>query len=352
MPSYVQGFNIVHPPYGTNEYWFNRIDPANVTVPPLPALADMHPCDFQSSMLKGCTPSDADADAFDDPARRARIRRIYAAEVAEFDAMVGAYVAAVAAAGASDNTLFLIFADHGDMQLEHRSFYKMVAYEGSAHVPLLVSAPWLAASVVTQPVQLIDLYPTLLELAGAPPPPPGSVDGYSLAPFLAGAGTDPSRPPFAVSQFHGADIPASWFMLRHTDGWKYVVWGDGVTSGPAQLFNLTADPGELTNVAGAHPDVVAQLDAALRSVVDYPAVSADVAQYEVDMFKWWTGAHADWRAQLADPARRWHTAWAAHAKENLAAVEAWLAAPPPAALLPCRNATVWPPPKAAAAAGA
>ena len=112
-----QGMNIVHPPYATNEYWYNQIDPEKITVPAWVPLEDMHPCDFQSSMLKKCTPSDADAPAFYSEERRRNIRRIYAAEVAEFSDMVGAYIDAVKQANVWNQTVFIVTSDHGDMQV-------------------------------------------------------------------------------------------------------------------------------------------------------------------------------------------------------------------------------------------
>ena len=69
-----QGFNIVHPAYETVDKWFNAIDDNKITVPEWPALADMHPCSFQSSMLKGCVPSlTANTSDFYSKARRHRV---------------------------------------------------------------------------------------------------------------------------------------------------------------------------------------------------------------------------------------------------------------------------------------
>ena len=52
-----QGMNIVHPPHLTNRTWYEAIDEDKIEVPEWPELQDMHPCDLQSSMLKGCIPS-------------------------------------------------------------------------------------------------------------------------------------------------------------------------------------------------------------------------------------------------------------------------------------------------------
>merc|ERR1712217_204554 len=88
-----------------------------------------------------------------------------------------------------------------------------------------------------------------------------------------------ARPDFIMSQFHGDNIAMSWFLVVHTD-LKLVVWGDG-DHHPHQLFNLTADPDEMVNLI-SHPDMqdyVQMLLNKMQSVVDYKAVSQNVAKY-------------------------------------------------------------------------
>ena len=57
--------------------------------------------------------------------------------ISEFDAMVGEYVETVEAAGATGNTIFIVTSDHGDMNMEHQQFYKMVQYDASSRVRAL-----------------------------------------------------------------------------------------------------------------------------------------------------------------------------------------------------------------------
>jgi arylsulfatase A-like enzyme len=151
----------------------------------------------------------------------------------------------------------------------------------------------------------VDLLPTFLDLAGAPMPQGHTVDGQSLVPLLlhgdvASGGYKDS----IISQFHGENLVMSWYMIRKdlADGskMKYVVWGTGVEH-PPQLFNLSADPNEMNNLAvAAAPDarptssvsastkqLIATLDAELRAQVDYPAVTKDVASYNIQMARWW-----------------------------------------------------------------
>jgi len=336
-----QGFNILHPDYVTNEYWYDKIDPNNVTVPQWPAINEMHPCDLQASMLKGCLPSDADASWFNDPARITKVRRVYYAELAEYDAMVGAYMQAIEEANLTSNTIFVLDSDHGEMQMEHRQFYKMVQYEGSSHVPLLISNPSITAQTVTQPTQLLDLFPTFLELAGIPIP--SDADGYSLVPFLNGASNDPNRPDYILSQFHGDDIAMSWYMIRQGN-YKYINFGLGNHSDVGvipQLFDLSTDPNELNNLWTPTNVIGIQMEKTLLEAIDYPTVSMNVAQYQKDMFTWWINSTPNWKEQIQDPSIvRWATAWAANPTESMQAVLDWLNKP--TYILPCRNTTVYP----------
>ena len=124
----------MHPPYATSSYWYNKIDVSKIELPPWAALETLHPCDLQSSMLKGCTPSTEDAAGFYNESRRLNVRRVYYSMIAEFDAMVGFYMDTVQASGEWNETVFIVTSDHGDMQMEHQQHYKMVPYEASASV--------------------------------------------------------------------------------------------------------------------------------------------------------------------------------------------------------------------------
>ena len=341
------GTSILHPPYATTQHWYAVA--AEQPVPdwlPLDSPA-LHPCDLQASMKRGCTPGGANASALADfysVARRARVRRVYLAELEEFDAMVGLVVAALDAAGRwrDGSTKIVLAADHGDMQLERQMFYKMVPYDASARVPLIFASPALAplgAKTVTQPATLIDIFPTLLGLAGAPVP--DFADGFDLAPFLAGAERDAARPPFVAMQNHDEDLSSSWFAVANGTH-KYIVYGAGGLVAP-QLFDLVNDPSETTNLfnsSDAARAAQASLDAAQRTIIDYPSVAQDVADYQLEQLRWWAAnGTTDWRKEIQSPNIRWHDAFAAHSKEALAAVEAYLAQPA-AVIRACNGAVV------------
>lgn len=356
-----QGMNIVHPPYVTNRYWSEKIDRSLVEVPTWIPLEEMHPCDFQSSMLKGCTPSDVNASQFYDTNRRREIRAVYYAMIAEFDAMVGAYVDSVTRAGALDRTVFIVVSDHGDMQMEHQQFYKMVPYEASASVPMVIydgrRAHQQSGSIVdTVPTQLIDIFPTVMDYAAVSQDRrPSDLDGFSLLPLMNKDRLD-ARPDFVVSQFHGDNIAMSWFLVvkrvRHplsdsSDSrfFKLVVWGTGQEV-PSMLFDLEEDPDENRNLIGspAYDAVVSELLTDLRSVVDYESVALNVAEYGRVMFNEWINRTSHWEQEIHAKGLRWDDSFDVNATASLEAVREWLHLPGAARPMSCRKSLVWPPP--------
>jgi hypothetical protein len=310
--------------------------------------------------------------------------------VAEFDAMVGYYMDVVKAAGVWEETVLIVTSDHGDMQMEHQQFYKMVPYDASASVPMIMydarpgkQFPKENPKQVYDPTQLIDIFPTILMLAEVPKATWPTLDGESLLPFMdvspplaaatansaavavPGTGTaPPGRPDFVVSQFHGDNIAMSWFLVvkegvakpaawpgqatgaAGSSTFKLIVWGTG-NEVPALLFDLVADPMENNNLIATaagrarYAAIVGALEQNIRSVVDYPKMAQSVAVYGKAMMHEWIGDNPDWKTKLAVKNLRWTKSWNYDAAASEAALEGFLASP--AEVIGCRNATVWPP---------
>lgn len=297
------GLNIPHPPFRTRRIWLDLIDEDQVTVPPFEE--ELHPVMDFMRVRKGCMGEFSKDDV------RA-IRRTYYAMVAELDAMIGALMDKVAASGLSDSTYVMYLSDHGEMNMEHRMHLKNSLYELSARVPLLVAGPGVERGLVVEDlVSLVDIYPTLMEMAGIGAP--GGLDGYSLLPEVQGS-VNPGRQDWVLSEYHSNFQNASSFMLRRGD-WKYVAY-PGFES---QLFNVTEDPDEMTNLASSRPDVAAAMAASLREVVDAEAVAESVEAYDKEAFRTWrretpTDVYEEAMAQF-------FTGWGPEQKETL---EAWL----------------------------
>ena len=264
------GISAPHPEFRASEKYVAMIDESGVTIPP--ADMDDHPVMAYQRAVKNWM------HGFSEDMVR-QVRRIYYAMCAETDAMVGDILAALDRNGLADNTYVILTSDHGENAMEHRQFYKSNFYESSARIPLIIAGPDLRhGEAVPAPVSLIDMYPTLMDMAGIAKRE--ELDGHSLMSELAGDISD--RPDWALSEYHDTSCNTGAFMLRRGE-WKYIAY----VGQPPQLFNLKDDPEEVSNRAGTESAVVAEMDALLRRIVDYEAVDAKVKVYDRDAFAQW-----------------------------------------------------------------
>jgi choline-sulfatase len=171
-------------------------------------------------------------------------RHAYYGMISYVGGKVGLLLDALEKTGALDNTVIVFTADHGDMLGERGMWYKFNPYQGSIRVPLFISAPdGKAGQRVSANCGLVDLLPTLLDLAtdGKPPALVDHCDGHSLAAWLHG--TDAAWKDEALIEFTSEGVYAPAFILRKGQ-YKYVYCeGD-----PGMLFDLESDPRELRNL--------------------------------------------------------------------------------------------------------
>lgn len=244
---------LVHAAFRTNQFWLEQIPEAHVDVPPLDE--SKHPFDEYQKKAK------AWRQGFDDKTVRL-IRRIYFAMCAEADAIVGEIIAAMNKAGLADETVFIFSSDHGELALEHQQYYKMSLFEGSVRVPLIIKGPGIKHQSIETPVSLIDMAPTICELAGLDRR--DSFDGESLLPLARGE-TRSSRG-WALASYSGVTSNTMSWMLRRGE-YKLMVH-EGY---PIRLFNLQDDPDELNDLAEQEADIAADMLAVIDSEVDRKA---------------------------------------------------------------------------------
>ena len=171
----------------------------------------------------------------------------YAAGVTYADEQLGRVLDALDRSPHKDNTIIVVWSDHGYHLGEKDHWTKFVLWEKANHVPLVVVAPGVAesGSFCDRPVSLVDLYPTLVELAGLPAQP--DLDGLSLVPLLR----DPAAPrerPALMTEMSGNHAVRS-------DRWRYIRYADGTE----ELYDHQSDPYEWNNLAAdpRHQDVIA-----------------------------------------------------------------------------------------------
>ncbi|XP_004703536.1 arylsulfatase K [Echinops telfairi] len=320
-PSPSSGENFGASTFRTSLYWLERVSETTIKIPKWSPLSEMHPVDYYSSYTKNCTGKFTKKEI-------KNIRAFYYAMCAETDAMLGEIISALRQSDLLQNTVVIFTSDHGELAMEHRQFYKMSMYEASAHVPLLMMGPGIKNNLqVSNVVSLVDIYPTMLDIAGISLPQ--NLSGYSLLPLSSETFHNETKfkhehPPWILSEFHGCNVNASTYMLR-TNQWKYIAYSDGVSVLP-QLFDLSLDPDELTNVATKFPDITYSLDQKLRSIINYPKVSASVRQYNKEQFvSWKQRLGQNYSKAIAN--LRWHQDWLKEPRKYESAINQWLKNP-------------------------
>lgn len=179
--------------------------------------------------------------AMDEDQQRQMIRAYYAA-TSYMDAQVGRVLDAVRELGLEDDTIVVFASDHGFMLGEHGQWMKNILWEPAARVPLILRVPGKHASAgkrSPRTVELLDLYPTLVELAGLPHY--ARNEGKSLTPLLARPADKRWTKP-ALSQVRGG-------RSVRTERWRYTEWEGGAKG--RELYDHRRDPAEEHNLANA-----------------------------------------------------------------------------------------------------
>jgi uncharacterized sulfatase len=240
--------------------WFAKYPKERVTLPERPAddLADVpavalkiRPADYglSESDLKDCV-------------------RAYWASVSCLDAQVGQLLEALERLGLAKNTIVVFLSDHGFMLGEHGQWQKQMLFEESVRVPLIMAGPGITGRGASpRTVELLDVYPTLVELCDLPRPRQ-KLEGRSLAPLLSDPDAKWDRPAYSQIQ-RGTDQspPGPKVMGRsvRTERWRYTEW-DGGKQG-RELYDHAIDPQEFTNLSNdaAHAGTAAEMKRLLES---------------------------------------------------------------------------------------
>lgn len=247
----VASFTSPHTPFVADKRYWDRYDPDEIDAPKVGVLP-FEDLDYASRALffaHGRHRHEVNKDDLN------RARHGYYAMISFLDDKVGEILEALEASGQAENTVIIFCADHGEMLGERGMWFKQSFYEWSARIPLMVMAPErYAARRVKDCVSLVDLLPTLVDIAG------GEVklacDGESLEPALNGGATRD----LVISDYSGIGPCVPCRMVRQ--GRFKLIYTHGH---PDLLYDLETDPDELQNLAG--DDVHAVTLARLRSIL-------------------------------------------------------------------------------------
>ena len=200
----------------------------------------------------------------------------YRGAISLVDKYVGKVLRALRQNGLEDRTIVVFTSDHGDMMGDFRMLQKYVMYESAVRVPLLMKIPGLSNRQIRikEPVSLVDLVPTLLDLMNQPVP--ARMDGKSLYPAVLGKQTLEHNDVFI--EWNGDEGEDQWFKNHRNGELKERidrVYGAGVRTvvtpegwklslhqfGEHELYNLNEDPRELNNLffSGKHRDQIKRL---------------------------------------------------------------------------------------------
>ena len=244
-------FTHPHDPYQTTREYWNRYEGVDIRLP-----------SHWDQDVRTLSPMNQWVQRHHDleePVRREdalRSRRAYYGNCSYVDDKVGELLRELARQGLADNTVVFFASDHGEMLGEHGMWSKRTFYEASAAVPLMMRWPdgRFAGRQVDSVVSLLDVYPTLLDLAGARVP--GDLDAQDLIPLAAGE--TPGRDE-AFCEYDSDGVLAPCRMIRR--GRYKLCYAYGQTN---ELFDLDADPEELNNLIDSPPHAAIAQDLLAR----------------------------------------------------------------------------------------
>lgn len=224
-----------HVPLIDDPIWADYYRDADVTLPEqTPAAA---PNDVWGEYL-GVLNKHSQVQTMDEDFVRSGIRH-YLGMVSLIDQKVGEVRRLLEATGQMDNTWIIYTCDHGEMLGEHHLWAKMNFYKGSVKLPLIIRPPDGAGGrEVDELVELTDVTATLADIAGAAPPE--GCRGHSLLPALDGAGVGREFVRSRINRYSAVRDARYRFTMDVRSGT------------PCELFDLVADPGEMTNLVNAH----------------------------------------------------------------------------------------------------
>jgi len=250
-----------HQPYAVPEPWGGRYDPDDVELPPQFYSGIQGGPVFSRTKGKNVRRFRAQLDEAD----YHRCIAAYMDNVTMLDAYIGRLFDTLGQRGLWDNTMVVFLSDHGDQLGRHQLFFKGDMYEGSARVPLIIKPAGQASALprrVTQPVNTLDLYGTLLDAAGDDGWRGPEIEAGTLSPRLAGGDSLP-RDVFAI---HGKSPDELLTMLRR---------------GPMKLIRLSLPEEnhyELYDLGDAVPE--------MRDVASDPAYQSSLAELRAALDPW------------------------------------------------------------------
>lgn len=228
------GFRLPHVPCFASQKWFDLMPPENqITLPPVKAHDRDDTPEF-SWYLHWKLPEPR-LSWLQSANQWRPLVRAYLASTTFMDSQLGRVLDALAASGAATNTVIVLWSDNGWHLGEKAITGKNSLWNPSTHVPLIFAGPGVGPGAkCSQPAELLDIYPTLVELCGLPAR--SGLEGHSLVPQLKNPQTPRPWPAITTHNVGNHTI--------RTDRWRYIRYADH----SEELYDIQADPNEWTNI--------------------------------------------------------------------------------------------------------
>jgi iduronate 2-sulfatase len=256
------GFAKPHTPWYAPKKYFDLFDLNTLQLPPY------HPDDLDDCaplLVEKTSPDDLGREVYDSYIAAGgetmwrKSLQAYLACVAFVDDQIGKVLDGLESGGLMENTVVILVSDNGYHLGEKNHLFKNTLWREATRIPMVVAAPGVSGGLsCEQPVSLIDLYPTMVDLCGLPDPKQ-SLDGFSLVPLLKNLsaerwqGSDAALSVVAAGDelgFYEAGDPGKQHYALSTERWRYILCADG----SSELYDIGADPHEWRNLAG-RPEV-------------------------------------------------------------------------------------------------
>ena len=264
-------FTHPHDPYVARPEWWNLYDHDDIDLPDAAPPRGMDPHTLRLRQGIG-----ADRPGYTEALSR-NARHAYYANTSYFDSWVGNLVRVLDETGRLDDTVVIVTADHGDMLGDRGVWFKRCFFERSARVPFIMAGPDIADRTVPNACSLLDLLPTLLDIAAGGGPWPEQATppaGRSLWESATGGGGPADE---ATAEYMGAMVSDPMYMIRRGTH-KYI----HCDSDPPLLYDVASDPMERNNLAvdPAHTGLVSAFAAEVTRRWDSAAIRERVLAYQ------------------------------------------------------------------------
>ena len=247
------GFIRPHAPWNVPQKWWDLYDPEKITLAPYKKndLEDVPKISRESNILSFMPQTEWAIKNN----KLKQVTQSYLASVSFVDHYVGTVLDSLEESQYKDNTIIILWSDHGYHIGEKGTFQKHSLWQRSTRVPFIISKPGILAGKTHKPVELLDIYPTLLDMCGLPSN--AKNEGQSLKPLIEGSSSHWDKVAITTYRKQLKHCKATKTPYRENpshgifdERYHYIMYSDG----SEELYDLQKDPNEWSNIASS-PEV-------------------------------------------------------------------------------------------------